>query len=149
MMASPPCEVRRQHALCALNDLYEHAKEFLDRAAVKELLLALAKFNDEVHVAVLCEDLSDENSSVEPELLKKVVQSFLACPNLDAALRYLQEVLNSPGYLENPPQDLIIEVIKASTEAELTDDSSGDAMRPKAWEAFDMLEHIGLTSEAA
>jgi pentatricopeptide repeat protein len=116
----------------------------MDRAAMKELLLSLAKFNDEVHVAALLEDMANDGK-VEPEVLVQVVRNFLGCQNLDAALGYVKLVLEESCQM---PQELVIGVIKASTEAELTDDSAVDGTRPRAWEALDVLETVKLTEEA-
>jgi pentatricopeptide repeat protein len=144
--AAPACEVRRQHVICALRDLYDRARGILDKAALKELLLALARFNDEVRVADLLVDLADASKRAEPELLGEVVRSFLSCQNLDAALAYLQQVLAAPCEC---PHALIIDVVKASTEAELGDDCDESKVRPKAWHAFEALKSVKLTKDAA
>jgi len=146
-VAVPACEgVRRTHILAALHDLDLRARDVLDAAALKELLLAFAKLNDEARVESLLAGLGDSQTS---EFLSKIVRSFLGCQNLDAALGYLQKVLVAPSSIECPPQELIIDVIKASTEAELNDDSAATNIRPKAWEALDALQDVQVTKEAA
>jgi pentatricopeptide repeat protein len=145
-VAVPACEVRRAHILLALRDLDLRARDVLDAAAVKELLLAFAKFNDEARVEGLLVDLVDERT---PEFLGKIVRSFLASQNLDAALGYLQQVLAEPSSIECPPHALILDVVKASTEAELNEDSAVTDVRPKAWEALDALQEFKITKDAS
>jgi len=147
-VAAPTCDVRRQHISIGLRDLYEQAREFLEPAAVKELLLAFANQNDEQRVASLLVNLADQKSQASPELLGNVVQKFLACKNLDAALGYLQQVLLSPS-LQCPPNALIIEVVKMSAEADMSADSTTSDSRPRAWDALDALKGVQLTDEAA
>jgi len=144
----PTCEVRRQHISLALRDIFEQARDCLEVPAVKELLLALATHNDELRVAGLWAKLANEKCPATPEFLAKVVQSFLACKNLDAALGYLQQLLASPG-LDCPPNELILEVVKVSAEAAISDDSPGSGARPRAWDAWEALKGVEITGEAA
>jgi len=148
-VASPRCEVRRQHVSLALRDLYENARDLLDVSAVKELLLSLARVNDEQRVAGLLGALAAQKAPASPELLGKVVNCFLACKNLDASLGYLQQVLATPSAVEESPAELIIAVVRVSVEAFLSDDSSTDCARPQAWDALDGLEGAEMPDEAA
>jgi len=93
--------------------------------------------------------VAEEGAAPEPELLGKVVRSFLACQNVDASLGYLKQVLVVPPSPETAHDGLIIDVIKASTEAELTDDSSTTGVRPKAWDALEALKGVNITNQAA
>jgi len=147
-VAAPTCDVRRQHITIGLKDLYEQAREFLDPAAVKELLLAFANQNDEQRVASLLANLADQKSPASPVLLGNVVQKFLACKNLDAALGYLQQVLLAPS-LQCAPNDLILEVVKMSAEAAINDECNTSGSRPRAWDALDALKGVQITAEAA
>jgi len=146
---APTCQVRHQHVLCALRDLHERARDVLDQAAMKELLLAFAKASDDERVATLIDEMASENIAADPAFLSQVVRNFLLCHNLDAALEYLQQILSVSSATESP-HELIIEVIKSSTEAELGDDSTdGVVVRPKAWDALDALRGVKLSSAAA
>jgi pentatricopeptide repeat protein len=150
MMAvtSPACEVRRHHISVALRDIYEQARQCLDAAAVKELLLSLASHNDESRVASLLALLADQKCPAAPEFLSKVVQSFLACKNLDAALGYLQHLLAAPA-IHSVPSELILQVVKMSAEAAISDDSAASGARPRAWDALEALRGAGFTDEVA
>jgi len=145
-VAAPACDVRRQHVLCALRDLHENAQDVMGKAAVQELLLAFAKHSDEDRVADLLASLSDEDEATKTKLLSHVVRSFLTCQNLDASLRYLKDVITASGTC--PPHELITDVIKVATEADLNDVSSTASIRPKAWEAFDALKDTSISSKA-
>lgn len=147
-IATPSCTVRHQHISLALRDTYDHARYFFDIVAVKELLVALARHNDELRVAGLFANLDQQKCIVSREFLGKVVQSFLACKNLDAALGYLQRLLSTPSP-ECPPKALILEVVKMSAEAAIRDDSSTSGARPRAWDAIDALSGVDLADEAA
>lgn len=148
-VATPACEgVRRQHISLALRDTYEQAREYLDVAAAKELLLALANHNDERRVAGLLANLANQNSPASTEFLGRVVQSFLASKNLDAALGYLQQLLVASS-LECPPNELILQVVKMSAEAAISDDSTASGARPRAWDALDALKGVAITNEVA
>jgi len=116
----------------------------LDTTAVEELLLALAKFNDEARVSNILDELT-----AGPQLLTKVVRNFLACQNLDAALFYLEKVLSDSSSRESPPYELIQDVIKVSTEAEMSDDFSTSSARAKAWDALDVLQDVVLNADSA
>lgn len=141
-VASPACDVRRQHIFCALRDIDEHAREVLDQTAVQEMLFAYAKLNEEARVASLLVELAEDGAPVEPQILDKVVRNFLSSQNMAAALTYLHKI---PG---DPPPELITTIVKVSTEAEISDDSHASGVRSKAWEAFDALEEVKMTSEA-
>jgi pentatricopeptide repeat protein len=147
-VAAPTCDVRRQHICIGLRDLYEQALSFFDPSAVKELLLAFANQNDEQRVASLLGNLAEQKSPAKPEFLGYVVQKFLACKNLDAALGYLQQVLLSPS-LESPPNELILEVVKVSAEAAISDDCAVSDSRPRAWDALEALKGVQIGGEAA
>jgi len=145
-VASPQCEVRRQHIAVALRDLCEEALNVLDAPAAEVLALALARLNDEARVANILGFLSRQGTSAAPAFLEEVSQSFLDCKNLDAALGYLQQVLTSgvPA-----PHDLIISIVRASTEAAISEDCSNSGGRPRAWDALDAIKDVAVHSEAA
>jgi len=144
-VAAPAREVRRQHISLALRDIYEQARDCLDTSAVQELLLALANHNDEKRVAGLLSTLVQQKCPASLELLGKLVQNFLSCQNLDAALGYLQHILS----LASPPQELVLEVVKSSTEAAINDDSTASGTRPRAWDALDALQGVQISEQAA
>lgn len=148
-VAAPTCDVRRQHISMGLKDLYEQARDFLDPAAVRELLLAFAGQNDEQKVASLLGKLAEQMAPATPDLLGNVVQKFLACKNLDAALGYLQQVLSSPHFVCGEIDELIVEVVKMSAEAAINDDSAACDARPRAWDALDALKGVKISDEAA
>jgi pentatricopeptide repeat protein len=144
--ANPPSEVRRQHVTPALRDIYDQARDSLDELAQKELLLALAHANDEQRVAGLFGSLAERKAPICADLLSKVVRGFLACKNLDAALGYLQRVMAAPS--ATGLHELIIAVVRASTEAAITDDVVTGACRPRAWDVLDALKGVEVPNEA-
>jgi pentatricopeptide repeat protein len=147
-IGAPACEVRRQYSLWALRDLYERARHILDKSAMSQLLLFLAKFNDQVRVEALLAELRGRQLPADAELLSNLVRSFLACQNLDASLGYLRQTLVATSPTEYPPHALILEVVKASTEADISDESIRKGLRATAWEAMHALEGIEVSSEA-
>jgi pentatricopeptide repeat protein len=146
-VATPSCEIRRQHIAVALRDIYEHARKYLDTAALQRLLLTFANHNDERRVAGLLALLSEQKSPASPEVLAKLVQAFTACKNLDAALGYLQMVLAATSL--GSSNELIQEVIKMSVEAAISDDSAASGSPSRAWDALEALKGVEITPEAA
>jgi len=147
-VANPSCEVRRQHVIIALRDICDQALDCLDQEAVRQMIVALSNANDEQRVARLLGELASQKEPASAKELGSVVHGFLACKNLDASFGYLRQMLASDACQESS-RDLIIEVVKASTEADMNDDSTPGDERPRAWEALDTLEGFSIPNEAA
>jgi len=68
-VANPLCEVRRQHVTLALRDICDHAIHCLNRFALRELIAALSKANDEKRVAHILREMASQK---EPASAKEL-----------------------------------------------------------------------------
>ncbi|CAK9027200.1 unnamed protein product [Durusdinium trenchii] len=92
----------------ALREVFEN-REPLDVRAWQELLVAFAKTNDTTYADALL-DLCPEPLPLD--ILRRSVEGFLSCSNLEAAIRYLQKAEELHG-LEGHFQDLVAETAYA------------------------------------
>eukprot|EP00443_Scrippsiella_acuminata_P129864 CAMPEP_0115577338 /NCGR_PEP_ID=MMETSP0272-20121206/3021_1 /TAXON_ID=71861 /ORGANISM="Scrippsiella trochoidea, Strain CCMP3099" /LENGTH=1143 /DNA_ID=CAMNT_0003012147 /DNA_START=42 /DNA_END=3472 /DNA_ORIENTATION=+ len=93
--AAPALSVPRPHIAAALRDIFENARDKLDGRAVEALLVAFAQHDDEQRVGVLLRSLTARGEAATAEALADLVQSFVMCKNLDAALGYLEQALSA------------------------------------------------------
>jgi len=144
-IGAPGCDVRRQYIAAALRNVFEQARNDLDPFAAKELLVQLARFNDETRTGTLLQELAGRGSPVTSETLARVVQGFLDCKNLGVALGYLQQVLSAEG---PEPLSLIVAAVRVSTEAAMNDEEAA-GVRPRPWDVLESLSDVNIPAEAA
>mmetsp|Transcript_89191 Transcript_89191/g.154427 ORF Transcript_89191/g.154427 Transcript_89191/m.154427 type:complete len:1101 (+) Transcript_89191:78-3380(+) len=145
-LLSPPCEVRRQHIAEALRSIADEALSVLNVSAVEVLGLSLARVNDKARVESILGFLKRQGTNPSASLLKQLSRTFLESNNLDASLGYLRQVLASGTEV---PHDLILSIVRVSTEAAISEDPSTLGGKPKAWDALDALQGTAIHSDAA
>jgi len=138
-------DVRRQYIAAALRNVFVQVRNDLDPVAAKELLVQLARFNDETRTGTLLQELAGRGSPATSETLARVVQGFLDCKNLDVALGYLQQVLSAEG---PEPLSLIVAAVRVSTEAAMNDEEAAE-VRPRPWDVLETLSDFNIPAEAA
>jgi len=136
-IATPACEVPRQHIVTALRDIFDQVRNDLNGEGLEGLMIAFAKVNDEQRVIALLQSLAGKGLVATAETLAKVVEGFLACRNMDAALGHLGRLLPGPG---GPAvHRLLTEAVRVATVGPC-DAGPAEATRPRAWDALELLE---------
>eukprot|EP00441_Pelagodinium_beii_P024462 CAMPEP_0197660312 /NCGR_PEP_ID=MMETSP1338-20131121/50771_1 /TAXON_ID=43686 ORGANISM="Pelagodinium beii, Strain RCC1491" /NCGR_SAMPLE_ID=MMETSP1338 /ASSEMBLY_ACC=CAM_ASM_000754 /LENGTH=1055 /DNA_ID=CAMNT_0043237639 /DNA_START=152 /DNA_END=3319 /DNA_ORIENTATION=- len=113
-MISPIGQVPQQRIAAALEDVFKQSSDALDSKATLTLLVGFARINDAQHVDEMLKHLSDKGEPASSDTLAAVVQGFLSCKNLDAALSHLQKVLELTG--SSAPQELILAAARTAVE---------------------------------
>jgi len=139
-IATPACEVPRQHIVAALRDIYEQVRNDLGCEASEALLVTFARLNDEQRVGALLQGLVSRGISASREALGGVVRGFLSYKNLDAALVYLQRLLPFPVGCTQAHEFLMTATRVAIEEGQAAGEQETPAGRQHLWEVLELLE---------
>jgi len=138
------CQVPVECLSQALRDVFQQSLAALDHRASLELLVAFANTNDAEYAREMVSHLADTEQTLPCDSSVSVVQGFLSCGNLQAALHHLPAVLEQPGLSTVTKEQMLAQIAAAVEE-----DCSLQPGRPSASAFLDRLEGQGIQCQEA